>query len=100
MLNRRSDKKEILRIAEAVANEKSIDKELILSSMETGIQKAAKARFGAENEVKVVINRDSGEINLYRVLKIAEKPENTHLEISLKDAIEKEGKNDLKMGVF
>ena len=41
MLNRRSDKLELLRIAEAVALEKSIDKELIIDSMETGIAKAA-----------------------------------------------------------
>ena len=42
MLNKRADKLELLRIAEAVALEKSIDKELIISSMETGIAKAAK----------------------------------------------------------
>ena len=42
MLNQRSDKVELLRIAEAVAIEKSIDKEIILNSMETAIQKAAK----------------------------------------------------------
>ena len=34
MLNKRADKLELLRIAEAVALEKSIDKELIISSME------------------------------------------------------------------
>ena len=39
MLNKRADKLELLRIAEAVALEKSIDKELIISSMETGIEK-------------------------------------------------------------
>ena len=33
MLNRRADKLELLRIAEAVALEKSIDKELIINSM-------------------------------------------------------------------
>ena len=56
MLNRRSDKLELLRIAEAVALEKSIDKELIIDSMETGIAKAAKSKFGQDNEIKVLIN--------------------------------------------
>ena len=42
MLNRRADKLELLRIAEAVALEKSIDKELIIDSIESGIEKAAK----------------------------------------------------------
>ena len=46
MLNRRADKLELLRIAEAVALEKSIDKELIINYMETGIAKAAKSKFG------------------------------------------------------
>ena len=52
MLNQRSDKIELLRISEAVANEKSIDKEVILTSMESAIQKAAKTRFGSENNFK------------------------------------------------
>ena len=38
MLNRGLDKLELLRIVEAVANEKSIDKELVLGSMESAIQ--------------------------------------------------------------
>ena len=88
MLNRRSDKLELLRIAEAVALEKSIDKELIISSMESGIAKAAKSKFGSENEIKVLINRENGDIGIFRKLIIAEKPENSNLEISLDQAIE------------
>ena len=66
MLNRRADKLELLRIAEAVALEKSIDKELIINSMETGIAKAAKSKFGNENEITVNINRDNGDIQIFR----------------------------------
>ncbi len=67
MLNKRADKLELLRIAEEVALEKSIDKELIISSMETGIAKAAKSKFGQDNEIKVVINRDNGDIEIYKM---------------------------------
>ena len=87
MLNRRADKLELLRIAEAVALEKSIDKELIIDSMESGIAKAAKSKFGSENEIKVQINRDNGDIGIYRRLIIVEKPSNMNLEIALNDAI-------------
>ena len=59
------DKLELLRIAEAVALEKSFDKELIINSMETGIAKAAKSKFGQENEIEVKINRDNGEIKIH-----------------------------------
>ena len=98
MLNKRADKLELLRIAEAVALEKSIDKELIISSMETGIAKAAKSKFGQDNEIKVSIDRDSGDIEIFRKLIVAENPENSNTEIKLEDAIKIkiEDNNDIK----
>jgi len=98
MLNQRSDKLELLRIAESVATEKSIDKEIVINSMESAIQKAAKTRFGTENDIRAKINRESGDISLHKVLTIVEKPENIDTEISLKDAIETEQKKDFKIG--
>ena len=70
MLNRGLDKLELLRIVEAVANEKSIDKEIVIGSMESAIQKAALTKFGNENNIEVSINRDSGEIIIQKVLQI------------------------------
>ena len=96
MLNRRADKLELIRIAEAVALEKSIDKELIIDSMENGIAKAAKSKFGSENEIKVEINRESGDIGIYRKLLIVEKPENSNVEITLEDAIKLNSANNEK----
>jgi len=98
MLNQRSNKQELLRIAEAVAIEKSIDKEIILNSMETAIQKAAKTRFGSDNDIRAKIDRESGDINLHKVLKIVETPINFNTEISLDHAIEKEKKENVKIG--
>ncbi len=99
MLNKRADKLELLRIAEAVALEKSIDKELIISSMETGIAKAAKSKFGHDNEIKVLINRESGDIEIFRKLIISENPENTNTEIKLEDAVILDASNkDKKIG--
>ena len=95
MLNKRADKLELLRIAEAVALEKSIDKELIISSMETGIAKAAKSKFGQENEIKVLINRENGDIELFRKLIITENPENSNIEI----IVPKTGPNLTKVSV-
>ena len=86
MLNRRADKLELIRIAEAVALEKSIDKEVIINSMETGIAKAAKSKFGQENEIEVKIDRESGDIGIFRKLVITENPDNLNTEISLTDA--------------
>ena len=96
MLNKRADKLELLRIAEAVALEKSIDKELIIDSMETGIAKAAKSKFGQDNEIKVSINRESGDIEIFRKLVVAENPENSNTEIKLEDAINLNSSNKEK----
>jgi len=98
MLNQRSDKVELLRIADAVANEKSIDREIILSSMESAIQKAAKTRFGAENDIRAIINRETGDITLHKVLKVVESADNFDTEISLNDALKKEEGKDFKIG--
>ena len=98
MLNQRSDKVELLRIAEAVALEKSIDKEIILSSMETAIQKAARTKFGSENDIRAKIDRETGDISLHKVLTVVNSPENLDTEISLEHAIKFKKKNDLKIG--
>ncbi len=96
MLNRRADKLELLRIAEAVALEKSIDKELIITSMESGIAKAAKSKFGNENEIKVQINRENGDIGIFRRLLIVDNPTNLNLEIGLNEAKKLDNENDNK----
>jgi len=98
MLNQRSDKLELLRIVEAVATEKSIDREIILSSMESAIEKAAKTKFGLDNNIRATIDRESGDISLHKVLKIVETPIDLNTEISLEHAIEKEKKENVKIG--
>ena len=97
MLNRRADKLELLRIAEAVALEKSIDKELIIDSMENGIAKAAKSKFGSENEILVQIDRDSGDIGIFRKLTIVDNPMNLNLEIGLEQAMALDSENKNKV---
>ena len=86
MLNRGLDKVELLRIVEAVANEKSIDKEIVLESMESAIQKAALTKFGVENNIRVLIDRLSGEIKIQKVLDIVEEVEDPSKQIILNDA--------------
>ena len=56
-----ANKIEILRIAETVAQEKMIDKEIVIAALEEAIVKAAKTSYGEENEVIAEINTDSKE---------------------------------------
>ena len=99
MLNRGIDKQELLRIVDSVANEKSIDKELILISMETAIQRAAYSKFGFENAIEAQINREDGSIKIQKVLEIVEIVEDPVKQITLEQAekLDKNNKN-LKIG--
>jgi transcription termination/antitermination protein NusA len=63
---------ELLQIADAVAREKSIDREVVITAMEDAIQKAAKSRYGSENEIKAEVDPKTGEISLARLLEVVE----------------------------
>src|SRR3954467_11545360 len=77
---------ELLQIADAVARDKSIDKQVVLTAMEEAMQRAAKSRYGAENEIKVEIDPKTGETHVSRYLHVVELVENDKTEISLEDA--------------
>ena len=63
---------ELMQIADAVAREKSIDKQIVLDAMADAIEKAAKSRYGLETNIRVEINDKTGEIKLQRLLEVVE----------------------------
>jgi N utilization substance protein A len=77
---------ELLQIADAVAREKSIDRMIVIASMQDAIEKAAKTRYGAETEIRAEINPKTGELRLWRLLEVVEAVEDPSKQISLKDA--------------
>ena len=93
-----ANRMELLQIAEAVAREKSIDKEIVIEAMEEAIQKAARARYGAENEINAQIDRVNGDIRLFRILEVVEEVENPAVETDLKSA--RLDKADAEIGDF
>ena len=77
---------ELLQIADAVAREKSIDRQIVIEAMEDAIQKAARSRYGNETEMRAEIDGRTGEIRLSRLLTVVDEVENPAIEILLKDA--------------
>ncbi len=57
---------ELLQIADAVAREKNIDKEIVVEAIEEAIQKGAKSRYGAHHDIRAKIDIKSGEMALTR----------------------------------
>ncbi len=86
---------ELLQIADAVAREKSIEKEIVIEAIEEAMQKAAKSRYGAEHDIRVKIDPATGEMDTRRVVTVVEdsvrdnleEPMNTYAFEILSDAL-------------
>ncbi len=87
---------ELLQIADAVAREKTIDKKIVIEAMEDAIQKAAKSRYGAENDIRCEIDLKTGEARLTRVLAVVDEVENDSTQVNLADALKRNP--DAKVG--
>lgn len=89
---------ELLQIADAVAREKVIDREIVLAAMADAIQKAARSRYGTETNIRADINSKTGEIRLQRLLEVVEKVEDYSTQIALELA--RDRNVDAKIGDF
>lgn len=78
---------EILQIVEAVSRERGIPRANLIDAMEQAVQVAGRKKYGHDHNIKAEINQNTGEIILYRVLKVVEKVENTFTEIDLSEAL-------------
>jgi len=84
-----ANKLELLQIADAVAREKSIDRQIVLASMEDAMQKAARSRYGQETEVRAEINPKTGEVHFSRLLLVVDELDNDATQISITDALKR-----------
>src|ERR1700740_1656698 len=81
---------ELLQVADAVAREKSIERDEVLEAMEQAIQKAGRSKDGHENDIRAAIDRKSGEIRLARYMTVVETVENENTQIPLAKAKRKD----------
>src|SRR5687767_15260051 len=58
--------KEILLVVDAVSNEKSVDKEIIFVALEAALASATRKKHGEDWEVRVSINRKTGDFDTFR----------------------------------
>jgi transcription termination/antitermination protein NusA len=90
---------ELLQVADAVAREKSIDRDEVLTAMEQAIQKAGRSKYGHEHDIRAAIDRKTGEIKLTRVQEVVDEVvENEATQIPLKSAVRRNP--ELKVGDF
>ena len=89
---------EIMQIAKAVAEEKAIDRAIVIEAMQEAIEKAAKSRYGQEHDIRAIIDHETGEQSLWRIQTVVnpEDIEDPAQQISLADA--KKIDADLELG--
>ncbi len=77
---------ELLHVADAVARDKTIDREIVVEAMEQAIQTAARRKYGQELDIAAEIDRRSGEIRLARRREVVEEIEDDVTQMLLADA--------------
>jgi transcription termination/antitermination protein NusA len=87
---------ELLLVADAVAREKNIDREEVLEAMEQAIQKAGRAKYGHEKDIRATIDRKTGDVRLSRWTEAVETVENEETQIPVH--IAKKFKPEIKLG--
>jgi N utilization substance protein A len=75
-----ANRAELLQIADAVAREKSIEREIVIEAIEEAMQKGAKSRYGAEHDIRAKIDHKTGELTLTRHITVVEAIEDPELE--------------------
>jgi N utilization substance protein A len=87
---------ELLLVAEAVAREKSIERDEVLEAMEQAIQKAGRAKYGHEKDIRATIDRKTGDVRLSRWTEAVEVVENEETQIPIH--IARKFKPDIEIG--
>ena len=67
-----ANRAELIAIANSVASEKMIDKAIVIEAMEDAIQRAARSRYGAENDIRAKLDPQTGDLRLWRVVEVVE----------------------------
>ena len=63
---------ELIHVADAVAREKHIDKEIVIEALEEAIQKAARSKYGYDKDIRAKIDRKTGVVDLKRYQTVVE----------------------------
>ena len=65
-------REEMLQVASNVAEEKNIDQDSVFSAMEQALEKAARVKYGQEIDIRISIDRETGDINLNSYLEVVQ----------------------------
>lgn len=81
--------KELIEALNLLEKEKSISKEVLFEALETSLMSACKSQYGKNDNIRVVINRETGAVAVYADMTVVEEVVTPALEMSIVTANEK-----------
>ncbi|MBS5794541.1 MAG: transcription termination/antitermination protein NusA [Clostridiales bacterium] len=78
--------RELMKALQLIEKQKGIDREEIFQAIENSLISACKKNFGTSQNIKVDINRETGDVKVYAQKEVTEDVYDAFLEISLEDA--------------
>jgi N utilization substance protein A len=85
--------KDILNVAEAVSNEKGVDREIIFEALEAALASATRKKYGETYDIRVAIDRETGDYDSFRRWKVfaddSTELENPDAEMRVMDAVDR-----------
>ncbi len=81
-----ANKAELIAIADSVAREKLIDREIVIEAMEDAIARSARTRYGSEMEIRAKLDGETGDLRLWRVVEVVEQVDDLYKQVTVEQA--------------
>ncbi len=81
-----ANKAELIAIADSVAKEKLIDREIVIEAMEDAIARSARTRYGSEMEIRAKLDGETGDLRLWRVVEVVEEVDDIYKQVTVEQA--------------
>lgn len=92
--------KEILLVVDAVSNEKGVDKDTIFEALEVALATATKKRYGHEVDVRVAVDRETGDYETFRRWQVVEDDAVEHPERQITLSAARYDETEIDLGEF
>ena len=86
---------DLKKVIDQVSREKGVDPAVLIGALEEAVKAAARKKFGTEYDLEVIYNDEMGEVEAFEFKEVVAKVENTHLEISLEEALELDSETEI-----
>ena len=86
LFKKMNEGKELIKALDDIEKEKGISKDILLEAIENSLVAACKNEYGKADNIRVTMNRETGEVKVFADKTVVEEVEDPEMEISVADA--------------